>query len=164
MNELSIDAIEEKLDSLRGELLHIISISRDSKELNEKLLSVSQKNINSPEILELIMYLNSSVNLDMKSMKESLIKAIDTIVIIKKNYLKKIKNLENRVSILEKEQETNNVTVLGYTFKPTQLIFIIMLSILILFTMFSVNEQAAKNTVEAIKGGANLITKQPEEK
>lgn len=102
--EMYLENIENKLDSLRTELMYIVSASRDSKELNEKIFQLSQK-YKEPEILELIMYVNSSISIDLKQMKESLVKAVDTIVTIKKEHIRQIKTIDSRLKFLEKEYE-----------------------------------------------------------
>lgn len=59
-----LEQIESKLDSLRTDLMYIVAASRDTQELNEKIIQLSQK-YKEPEILELIMYVNSSITIDL---------------------------------------------------------------------------------------------------
>ena len=94
--------IENKLDSLRTDLMYIVSASRDSTELNDKIFQLSQK-YREPEILELIMFVNSSMSIDLKQLKESLVKAVDTVITIKKEHIRQIKTIDLRLKFLESE-------------------------------------------------------------
>jgi protein-tyrosine-phosphatase len=100
-----LEQIESKLDSLRTDLMYIVAASRDTQELNEKIIQLSQK-YKEPEILELIMYVNSSITIDLKQLKESLVKAVDTVITLKKEHIRQIKTIESRLRFLEVEYET----------------------------------------------------------
>lgn len=106
MNTDNFIGLESKLDTLRTELMYIISNTRDTKDINEKIFKLSTK-YKEPEILELIMFVNSSITIDVKQIKESLVRAIDSIIALKKEQLKFMLAIDHRVKHLEHEFETN---------------------------------------------------------
>ena len=167
MNNNSIDyleSIEIKLDSLRTELMFIVAASRDSKELNEKIIQLSQK-YKEPEILELIMYVNSSITIDLKQLKESLVKAVDTMITLKKEHIKQIKNIERRLTNIEqklhttsdKKPDTDAVKFMGIDVNSTKLKLLgilwggLLFTITFIYVLVLINKEAATTTANIVK-------------
>jgi hypothetical protein len=148
-----LEEISEQLDTLRGELMMVISSSRDQRELTEKIFSLSKRYQDMPELMEFILYLNSILSTDIKAVKESLIKAIDSIIIIKKGYLKHLQDFDNRLSELEKNPPSykeNTIRIGSLEINPWILYLGIVSIFLTLFLAFSINDKAAEKSVNAI--------------
>jgi hypothetical protein len=149
-----LEEISEQLDTLRGELMMVISSSRDQRELTEKIFSLSKRYQDMPELMEFILYLNSILSTDIKAVKESLIKAIDSIIIIKKGYLKHLQDFDNRLSELEEKQPSSNndntIKIGSLEINPWILYLGILSIFLTLFLAFSINDKAAEKSVNAI--------------
>jgi hypothetical protein len=148
-----LEEISEQLDTLRGELMMVISSSRDQRELTEKIFSLSKRYQDMPELMEFILYLNSILSTDIKAVKESLIKAIDSIIIIKKGYIKQLQDFDNRLSELEKNPPSNNkntIKIGNVEINPWLLYLGIISIFLVLFLAFSINDKAAEKSVNTI--------------
>jgi hypothetical protein len=148
-----LEEISEQLDTLRGELMMVISSSRDQRELTEKIFSLSKRYQDMPELMEFILYLNSILSTDIKAVKESLIKAIDSIIIIKKGYLKHLQDFDNRLSELEKNPPSykeNTIKIGSLEINPWVLYLSVISIFLVLFLAFSINDKAAEKSVNAM--------------
>jgi hypothetical protein len=148
-----LEEISEQLDTLRGELMMVISSSRDQRELTEKIFSLSKRYQDMPELMEFILYLNSILSTDIKAVKESLIKAIDSIIIIKKGYLKHLQDFDNRLSELEKNPPSykeNTIKIGSLEINPWVLYLSVISIFLVLFLAFSINDKAAEKSVNTM--------------
>lgn len=97
------DLIEQKLDELRTELMIIISSSRDQKEISDKIFEVMAKYPAMQEIPNLIASLNNIISTDLKNLKDTLIKTMDTLISIKKMAIKQQKVLEIALHDLQED-------------------------------------------------------------
>lgn len=148
------EAMETRLEELRAELLFIISDARDQQELTDKIFQVSRKYNESSEILELIMYLNSVTAIDIKSLKEGLAKIINSIILVKKSYLRKLISIDIRVQKLEAATTTtptNMFKVFGVHISPGILFLAATSVVLMLFILFSKDDKAANAVVNTLK-------------
>jgi hypothetical protein len=131
----------------------VISSSRDQRELTEKIFSLSKRYQDMPELMEFILYLNSILSTDIKAVKESLIKAIDSIIIIKKGYLKHLQDFDNRLSELEKNPPSykeNTIKIGSLEINPWVLYLSVISIFLVLFLAFSINDKAAEKSVNTM--------------
>ena len=166
----AVDIIDHKLDELRTELMLIISSSRDQKEISEKIYEVMSKYPQMQDIPNLIASLNSIISTDLKNVKDTLIKAIDTLIAIKKLSLKQQRNMETHLHTLQKDfellkkdfnsftetsgehsnLETGIINILGSKIPLVHLVWAIISIFAVIFVSFAINPNAAKQTTEAI--------------
>jgi hypothetical protein len=147
------EVMETRLEELRAELLSIISDARDQQELTDKIFQVSRRYNESSEILELIIYLNSVTAIDIKSLKEGLVRVINSIILIKKSYLRKLISIDIRVQKLEAATTTptNMFKVFGVHISPGILFLAATSVVLMLFILFSKDDKAANAVVNTLK-------------
>jgi hypothetical protein len=127
-----------------------------------------------PEVFELIMFLNGILSLDIKSMKESIIKSIDTLITIKKASIKRMIDLDHRVMKIEEtiqelneqyenhikeddddddekeDSEENVIKIFGAKINILKIAVIVLSAFIVLFIAYSINEKAATKAVSTI--------------
>jgi hypothetical protein len=170
-----LDSLLDSLDNLKTELMLVITQSRSEREISEKILNISMKYRDIPEVFELIMFLNGILSLDIKSMKESIIKSIDTLIMIKKASIKRMIDLDHRVLKIEEtiqdlneqyenhikededdekdekeDSEENVIKIFGAKINILKVAVIVLSAFIILFIAYSINEKAASKAVSAI--------------
>jgi hypothetical protein len=169
-----LESLLDSLDNLKTELMLVITQSRSEREISEKILNISMKYRDIPEVFELIMFLNGILSLDIKSMKESIIKSIDTLIMIKKASIKRMIDLDHRVAKIEETieelneqyenhikeddndddekeyKEENVIEIFGAKINILKIAVIILSAFIVLFIAYSINEKAATKAVSAI--------------
>jgi hypothetical protein len=169
-----LESLLDSLDNLKTELMLVITQSRSEREISEKILSISMKYRDIPEVFELIMFLNGILSLDIKSMKESIIKSIDTLITIKKASIKRMIDLDHRVMKIEEtiqelneqyenhikeddddddekeDSEENVIKIFGAKINILKIAVIVLSAFIILFIAYSINEKAATKAVSTI--------------
>jgi hypothetical protein len=169
-----LESLLDSLDNLKTELMLVITQSRSEREISEKILSISMKYRDIPEVFELIMFLNGILSLDIKSMKESIIKSIDTLITIKKASIKRMIDLDHRVMKIEEtiqelneqyenhikeddddddekeDSEENVIKIFGAKINILKIAVIVLSAFIVLFIAYSINEKAATKAVSTI--------------
>jgi hypothetical protein len=169
-----LESLLDSLDNLKTELMLVITQSRSEREISEKILSISMKYRDIPEVFELIMFLNGILSLDIKSMKESIIKSIDTLITIKKASIKRMIDLDHRVAKIEEtihklgeqyenhikeddnddyekeDKEENVIEIFGAKINILKIAVIVLSAFIVLFIAYSINEKAATKAVSTI--------------